>query len=268
MPPTPQPPERYHTRATLARDLAALGVRPGDALLVHCAFSRVGFTIGGPVALIRALMDAVGEDGLLAMPAFTGAGSDPVHWRNPPIRPEWLDDVRAATPPFDPARTPSEGMGVLSETFRTWPDVSRGNHPLVSFAAWGRGADEITAECPLDFPFGENGPLAALEARDARVLMVGTGYDTCTALHLAECRIPFKRTIAEGSMVLVDGAPRWVGWTDLMNRDVLFPAIGAAYDATGRAAQGTLGEAATRLSEMRDLVAFGAEWLTRHDGGS
>ncbi|MCP4425789.1 MAG: AAC(3) family N-acetyltransferase, partial [Chloroflexi bacterium] len=113
------------TRASLAADLRQLGVRPSMTLLVHSAMSRLGWVNGGPVVVIQALQDALTSEGTLVMPAHSGDYSDPAGWENPPIPPAWHQTVRDTMPAFDPALTPTRGMGRIAELFRTWPDVRR-----------------------------------------------------------------------------------------------------------------------------------------------
>ncbi|MFK7603537.1 AAC(3) family N-acetyltransferase [Deinococcus sp. SM5_A1] len=107
------------TRASLAADLRALGVRAGDVLMVHVSLSSLVWVAGGPVALIQALQDAVTLAVTLVMPTFTLSLTDPADWRKPTVPPSWWATIRAGTPAFDPALTPSRGMGRTAELFRT-----------------------------------------------------------------------------------------------------------------------------------------------------
>ena len=83
-----------------ARDLTALGVRPGAVLLVHCRLSALGTVVGGAETVVRALLDAAGPDGTLV--AYIG-------WEDAP--PDDLDSMDAADrefvlveqPVYDPA---------------------------------------------------------------------------------------------------------------------------------------------------------------------
>jgi aminoglycoside 3-N-acetyltransferase len=55
----------------LARDLRDLGVTSGATLMVHSSLSAIGWVEGGASVVVRALIEALGEDGTLAMPAST-----------------------------------------------------------------------------------------------------------------------------------------------------------------------------------------------------
>ncbi len=72
--------ERPNTVGSLLAGLCALGVRPGDTLVVHSAMSKLGWVCGREQAVVLALMQAVGRKGLLVMPAHTGDNSDPAQW--------------------------------------------------------------------------------------------------------------------------------------------------------------------------------------------
>ena len=126
-----------HTLTTIEEDLRAIGLSVGDTVLVHTSQKQIGYTVGGPQAIIQALMNVVGGGGTIVMPAFTTGYTDPLEWKSPPAPQGWADVIRANLPPFDAVATQSEHMGIIAELFRTYPEVRRNNHPIVSYAAWG-----------------------------------------------------------------------------------------------------------------------------------
>ena len=56
------------TRQSIALDLRRIGVDKGMTLIVHSSLSGMGWVNGGPVAVIKALMDVLTEKGTLAQP--------------------------------------------------------------------------------------------------------------------------------------------------------------------------------------------------------
>lgn len=198
------------TRDSLAAQLRDSGLRPGATVLVHTSLRALGWIAGGPVALIQALLDCVGPGGLVAMPAHSSDLTDPAQWQAPPVPDAWLDTLRDHMPAYDPAITPTRGMGAVAELFRTWPGAVRSRHPTCSFAAIGAGADTLTADHRLEDPLGETSPLAKLWRADAEILLLGVGFDVCTILHLAEQRAwPARPRQPEASPVIEEGQRVW-----------------------------------------------------------
>jgi len=251
------------TERILHRDLVDIGVEPGTTLVVHSSLSAVGWVLGGAPAVVRALLDAIGEDGNLAMPAATPHCADPATWREPRIPEAWIDEVRENLPLFDVRTTPTE-MGVIPEVFRNWPGTLRSEHPLESVCARGHRAEEITRDHPIAFSEGPGSPFAKLYGLDSRVLLLGVGFNRCTALHFAESLVG-KRRVMTVRFPRLQGVRR--EWVDVPNvaddNDTHFPVIGAQYLADKRALEGSVGEAKATYFRMRDLVDFARDYFER-----
>jgi aminoglycoside 3-N-acetyltransferase len=251
------------TRESLAAEFREMGVLPGETLLVHSSLSSLGWVCGGPAAVVQALLDALGDEGTLAVPTHSGDNSDPAKWGNPPVPEAWWADIRASMPPYDPRTTPSRGVGVIPETVRNWPGAVRSAHPQTSFAALGPRATAIVDGHTLDCQLGERSPLARLEEAGARILLLGVSFSTCTAFHLAEYRIPAPQ--ADNSFaVMTPQGRRWSTVRDISISVEGFGDLGAAFEKERPVLQGKVGAAETRLFSLADAVAFAEVWLGQH----
>jgi aminoglycoside 3-N-acetyltransferase len=113
-----------NTFDSLRSELSDLGLDAGMTVMVHSSLGKVGWTVGGPVTVIRALLDAIGTTGTLVMPAETPQVSDPSTWRDARVKAEWHDTIREHLPVFDLLTTPTT-MGAIPEAFRTFPGTLR-----------------------------------------------------------------------------------------------------------------------------------------------
>jgi aminoglycoside 3-N-acetyltransferase len=257
--PTPPPTGPLVTRRSLAAGLRDLGVHPGELLLVHSSLSSLGWVCGGAVAVVQALLDALGPDGTLVVPTQSGNLSDPALWSDPPVPEQWWEEIRTAMPAYDPLVTPTRGVGVIPETVRTWPGARRSAHPQTSFAAIGPRAAEVTDGHAADCRLGERSPLARLEAAGARVLLLGAGYASCTCFHLAEYRIPAPRVAV--------GRPGPHGWevvTEVSITSDRFDELGHDFERDRPVVRGRVGAATARLFPLADAVAYAERWLPVH----
>ncbi|WP_405909271.1 MULTISPECIES: aminoglycoside N(3)-acetyltransferase [unclassified Streptomyces] len=257
--PTPPPTGPLVTRDTVSAQLLSLGVRPGETLLLHSSLSSLGWVCGGAVAVVQGLLDTLGPDGTLVVPTQSGDLSDPALWSNPPVPEEWWPAIRAAMPAYDPLVTPARGVGVIPETVRNWPGALRSAHPQTSFAAIGPGAAAVVEGHAPDCRLGERSPLARLEEMGARVLLLGAGYDACTAFHLAEYRIP--------SPLVEVGRPAAGGWEEVTEVSISserFDELGSDFERDRPVVRGRVGAAGTRLFPVADAVAYAERWLALH----
>lgn len=252
---------------TLAEQFAACGLTRGQTVLMHSSMKRLGvWVVGGPVAVIQALLRVLGPEGTLMMPTHTTDNTEPSRWGNPPVPPMWWPIIRAESPAYDPAITPTRQMGIIPELFRTWPGVLRSDHPIGSFAALGANAPFLIAGHALPNMFGETSPIARLYDLDGHVLLLGVGHDNNTSLHLAEYRAswPSKTKIKEGAAVLVNGERRWLTFDDIELDVDDFERIGAAFEQRYNITHGRVGKATVRLMRQRPLVDFAQRWIERN----
>lgn len=256
-----------NTAESLARDLRALGLAAGQAVIVHVALSKLGWTVGGGQTIIHALMDVLTPEGTLVMPAQTADNSEPAHWRNPPVPETWWPVIRAHTPPYDPQTTPTAYLSAVAEIFRGFPHVMRSRHPMISFTAWGAGAQEIVREQTLEAPIGDDSPIARLAEMDGRVLLLGVDHSVNTALHLAEHRARITHRVErQGSAVWMNGQRRWVEY-DLFDYDSDdFAALGADYEDANDYTPARVGLGEVRFHRLAPLLAFATGWLEAKRG--
>ncbi len=253
--------------AESALDVRALGVRTGATLLVHASLRQVGASAD---AVLGALLDTLGPDGTLVVPAFTADNSDTspeYRARTSGMTSSQLAAYHAAMPPYDPSSTPSHGMGRLAEAVRRDRRAVRSAHPQTSFAAVGARAAELMAHHDEDCHLGGRSPLARLYAAEAQVLLIGVGYEVCSAFHLAEYRIADAPWREYRCVVLRDGQRQWISYKDVDLDDGDFGALGAAYEAYDAALpspavrHGRLGSASARSLPLRAAVDFATGWL-------
>jgi aminoglycoside 3-N-acetyltransferase len=250
-----------NTLSSLTSDLAGLGVESGTIVMAHSSLGRIGWTVGGPVVVVRALLDVLGPDGTLVMPAESPQMADPSNWNDERVRIEWHDAIREHLPVFDPRTTPTT-MGAIPESFRTYPGTRRSNHPLVSVCANGHRAEDITAEHSLEFCEGRGTPFEKLYDLDSCTLLLGVGFNRCTSLHYAESLVPGRRTTVSRFPLIENGRRIWVTKPDMAaDNGVHFPEVGRRFVERGHVRTGMIGQAETMLFSTRALVDFAERYF-------
>ncbi|OQB21432.1 MAG: SPBc2 prophage-derived aminoglycoside N(3')-acetyltransferase-like protein YokD [Firmicutes bacterium ADurb.Bin182] len=253
-----------NTTDSMAKELRNLGIDTGDTVLVHSSLSSIGWVCGDEPAVVAALLKAAGAEGTVAMPAHSGANSDPAEWGNPPVPEEWFRTIYENMPPFDPAVTPVRGIGRIPEYFRRYPGTLRSGHPQLSFCANGKHSRFITEGHVLTPQLGRESPLGKLYELKAKVLLLGCGYDSCTCFHMGEAlneNMPKKRM---GAAVLKDGKREWIWFEDFSYDSDDFEALGDDFEKAYGVIKGKVGNAACRLFDLREAVDFAVKWIREH----
>ncbi|GAA1220336.1 AAC(3) family N-acetyltransferase [Kitasatospora nipponensis] len=257
----------------LTAQLRALGVRPGQTLLVQASTRALGPVAGGSAGALAALRAAVGPTGTLVAYTATPENSDTsrLHARaTAALDARELAAFRAAMPPFDRWTTPSSPtMGRLAEELRTTPGALRSGHPQTSFAALGPAAARLLDPHPLDCHLGERSPTGRLYAERAHALLIGVPLWCCTAYHLADYRVPKIPSKTYGCVVAgPDGRARWQHFEAPDLDDLHFPELAEAIraDLGERISGGPLGAAACFLVPIAPAVDAAAGWLNARAG--
>ncbi|GAA1016814.1 AAC(3) family N-acetyltransferase [Acrocarpospora pleiomorpha] len=252
----------------LRAGLRALGLRAGQTVLVHASLRRLGPVPGGAAAVVAALREVLGPDGTLVAPAFTANNSD----TSPAFREATAsmtaaetDAFRRSMPAFDPATTPPWRMGRIAEEIWALPGSIRSGHAQTSFSAIGPLAAKLTDAHAPDCHLGERSPLSRLNDVGAHVLLLGVGFEVCTAFHLAEYRHRPDPPTRLYRCVTDDGeGPRWQEYRDVVLHDGDFAALGAAFTATGSTRMGMIGHGSSHFFPLTTAVDFAITWMRRH----
>lgn len=175
------------TRQQLEGALHTVGVQAGDGLLVHSAVQFLGRPEGGVQLYLEALQGLLGQHGTLVVPTFSFEF--------------------AKTGQYDPATTPSHGMGVFSEFVRQQPGARRTLHPMQSLAALGALAQEL-AHCDTPSAFDDGSAFDRMLQADFKLLLLGADIQAASMVHYSEQRanVPYRYWKDFAGQVRVAGA--------------------------------------------------------------
>lgn len=170
-----------YTKNDLLRELRALGIGPGDTLMVHTALRAVGEIdpAGKTTAevYIDALREAVGEDGLLLIPAHT--------WAN--VRNDGeVCDLRETMPCIGAVPTAAVKLACLAQK-GGGAECLRSHHPTHSVVAFGRESRAyVENDRYATTPTPWNGSFGKLYARGGKILLTGVDQGRNTFFHAVD----------------------------------------------------------------------------------
>ena len=201
--------ESRDIREQMVRELHALGLKPGNTVLVHSSLRSLGPVPGGPETVIQALLEALGPEGTLLFPALS------------------YRTVTAENPVFDQRETPC-CVGGLPEYFRTRPGTVRSVHPTHSMSGVGRNVPALFRDHHLDTTScGPHSPFHRLRELGDWILFIGCGIAPNTSMHAVEETVepPYLHGDAvEYRIILADGSE-----TTMRARRHSFRGYGQAY---------------------------------------
>ena len=151
--------------------LKDLGLKTGMMLEVHCSLSAFGHVLGGAETVIEALMQSVGEEGAIVMPAFRLSQDMILTVQDKAMG--IVKKIRILSP--DDKRT---AMGLVADTFRQRPDVVTGDG-IFRACAWGKDAAIHAAK-----GFGH------LIDHGGYALLMGVDIYRLSAMHYVEEALP------------------------------------------------------------------------------
>lgn len=229
------------SRDVVTDQLRALGVERAGVLLVHTSFRATRPVEGGPLGLIQALQNALGPDGTLVMPSWSGGDEEP----------------------FDPKVSPaSPSLGIVADMFWRLPGIVRSNH-CHAFAAAGPQACLITSD-PLPLPpHIPESPVGRVHNLDGQVLLLGVGHDANTTLHLAELLAGVPYRVPTHCTVLQNGRPVRIEYGENDHCCARFAFADEWLRAQGLQSERCVGHAQARLARARDIVEVALEHLAR-----
>lgn len=219
---------------TLAADLRSLGLAAGDRVVAHSSARAVG---EAPDAIVDALLEVVGRDGLLVVPAFT------------------YDTAR-----FDPAVEPGRA-GAVAEAVRLRPGAVRSLHPSHSVAALGAGAAELCAGHELLAAADVDSPLDRLARAGGHVLLLGVGRVADTTVHVGEFRagapylhVPFSPDWPRVHEIVADGRIRTVEYDRFPGCSRAFGVVERGLRERASIRDGFVGRAIAQLARGEDVI--------------
>lgn len=184
------------TGQDIVEGLRELRLDGSAAVIVHASLRSFGYVEGGAPAVCRALVAVCGT---VLLPAaswdLTGVPAPPglVRPHNAVLVAKSWQEFDAAverTVPYTADLPIDAELGRIPETMRQMFAHRRSAHPLLSYIALGRHADELVRAQRLDWPLR---PIGALAEMGGDVLLLGVGHTVNTAIHLAEQRLGRSR---------------------------------------------------------------------------
>lgn len=154
-------------RDIIVSKLKTLGVSQGDTLEVHSSLSSFGYVKGGASTVIEAILESVGSEGTVIMPAFLLSHHLPISDIDQKY--EINLKLKILTSHQEPS-----GMGIIADQFKNRRDVSI-TDGLFALAIWGAKTNSF-----------KDADYKSIVDNGCKSLLLGVSYNRCSPLHLSE----------------------------------------------------------------------------------
>ena len=245
------------TKTDIILALRRFGLTTGDVLEVHSSLRSMGQVEGGAETVIQALMEVVGSQGAIVMPAHRV--SLPV----PPTAEEAALGMRSRVRMYTEGNVPQRsGMGLVADTFRARTDVVLGSG-LHRVCAWGEDAET----------HAEEGFQHLLDL-DGWTLLIGVDIHRCTSMHAAEKDVfpqavkDYQQTPPE-LLARYDPDVWWIEFEDPGKPPLadVWGKVFAEADRRGLVQRGKIGDADCLFFKARPMAAIYHDWLVADGAG-
>lgn len=181
------------SKETIKEQFATLGITRGDKIVMHSRLSSLGKVRDlvrlpncGADAVLDALLELIGPEGILCVPTFTKTFLSPLTGPSGEI--------------FDPDRTPSR-VGSITNVLLSRPGRVRSLHPTHSWAAIGKDATALMEGHERTSTFGRDSVCGRMYDWDFKILWLGTTGTTNTSTHFAEDWLDLPNMTTEDALV-------------------------------------------------------------------
>ena len=173
--------KKKYSANDILQKMISMGMKPGDIVFIHSSMKEFYNYVGSPEELISLIINYLGKEGTLMMPAYPKnfssisktCLSENYHGIN--------DEIK-----FDVKNTPT-GAGYLAEVFRKMPGVKRSINLQHSTCAIGKQADYLLSEHHLSNTcWDEKSPYYKMTVLDAKVFSFGLPYFISTVIHCTD----------------------------------------------------------------------------------
>jgi aminoglycoside N3'-acetyltransferase len=165
-------------REQLMSDFLKMGIKIGDTVLVRADLGNVGRINGGADSFIDALLDVLGPEGTIVSLAFTSGA-----FFKMPLKGDAFTITKKSY------------AGALPNAMLLKAGSCRSLHPMCSFVAIGKNAEEIVANHNANSPAYE--PIRKIIEHNGKCILIGCVASSpgFTTAHLAEADLGYQKKL-------------------------------------------------------------------------